>query len=173
MYLKTDNRIRPLIHGGGQERDIRPGTENVAGIAGLAKALEISCRDMEQNRKKIRELKEKMINGLKNNIPGISFNGTSGNVQESLYTVLSANLPVKDKKNIILFKLDLDGIAASGGSACASGALKGSHVIHELQKGGESLTIRFSFSKFNTPEEIDRAVDSLRRILDQVSLTRV
>jgi cysteine desulfurase len=173
LYLKTNKKIHPLIHGGGQERDIRPGTENVAGITGLARALEISCRDMEQNRKKIMDLKLKMISDLKKNVPGISFNGTSGNPEESLYTVLSASLPVKDKKNIILFKLDLEGIAASGGSACASGALKGSHVINELHKGGESLTIRFSFSKFNTPEDVDRAVGSLRKILDQVSLTSV
>jgi cysteine desulfurase len=172
LYLNAGGKIEPLIHGGGQERDIRPGTENVAGIVGLAKALEIAAHGMEKHRKQISGLKEKMIRDLKATIPGIAFNGVSGNMEESLYTVLSINLPAQDKKDLVLFKLDLDHISVSGGSACASGALKGSHVINEIHKGAETMTVRFSFSKYNTPDDVDQAVSSLRRILDQVSLTR-
>ncbi len=172
LYLNTGKKIFPLIHGGGQERDIRPGTENVAGIVGLAKALEIAYADLDQKRIHIQGLKGKMMQQLKKSIPGIQFNGTSGNLDESLYTVLSVNLPFLEKKDMILFKLDLNHISVSGGSACASGALQGSHVINEIRKGVESMTIRFSFSKFNTPEEVDFVVRTLGKIIPQVPLTR-
>jgi cysteine desulfurase len=172
LYLDTGGKIPPLMTGGGQEKEMRPGTENVAGIVGLAKALEIAYRDMEQIRVHVRKLKEQMISGLKESIPAIQFNGNSGNPEASLDTVLSIHLPVRDEKNMILFKLDLDRISASGGSACASGALKGSHVINRIRPEGEGVTLRFSFSKYNTAEEIDQAVKSLRKIYDQVSLTR-
>ena len=172
LYLNTAKKIKPLIHGGGQERDIRPGTENVAGIVGLVKALELAYGDMEQKKAHICRLKQRMIQHLKKKFPGITFNGTSANLDESLYTVLSVNLPMIDKKDMILFKLDLANISVSGGSACASGALQGSHVINEIRKGVESMTIRFSFSRFNTLEEIDIAVQALEKILGQVPLTR-
>ncbi len=172
LYLNTRKKIRPLLYGGGQEREIRPGTENVAGIVGLAKALELAYEGLDQKRAYISGLKERMILQLKKYFPNISFNGASSNLDESLYTVLSLNLPVMDKKDMILFKLDLNNISASGGSACASGALQGSHVINEISRGIESMTIRFSFSRFNTSDEVDFVIKVLQKILGQVPLTK-
>jgi cysteine desulfurase len=172
LYLNTSKKIRPLIYGGGQEREIRPGTENVAGIVGLAKAFELAYTDLEKKKEYIVELKIKMIQELKKYFPGISFNGTSDMLGESLYTVLSVNLPPSEKQDMVLFKLDLNNISVSGGSACASGALKGSHVINEIRKGTEVMPLRFSFSRFNTPLEVDFVVQALERIVRQVPLTR-
>ena len=172
LYLNPRNKIHPLIHGGGQEKEMRSGTENVAGIVGLAKAFEISCRDMEKNRSWIINLKDKMISLLKEQIPGIKFNGNVLDPGKSLYNIVSVSLPVQDDKNLVLFKLDLEQVSASGGSACASGALKGSHVINALGNADGTVTIRFSFSKFNTLKDVDIAVGTLKKILDQFSLTR-
>jgi cysteine desulfurase len=172
LYLKDGASIHPLIYGGGQERDIRPGTENVAGIVGMAKAVEVAYAHLQQNKKYIHGLKEKMIRDLEQHIPGIRFNGASANLNQSLYTVLNAALPTSGKNNMILFKLDLNGISVSGGSACASGALTGSHVLHEIGNWEDTTSIRFSFSKFNTPEEVDYVIQTIRNTLDQVPLTR-
>ena len=166
LYLRSGAGIHPLIFGGGQERDVRPGTENVAGIVGMAKAFEIAYSDLEKNETHIRGLKEKMIRELQNHIPGIVFNGTSGDLNESLYTVINADLPASDKNDMVLFKLDLDQISVSGGSACASGALKGSHVINEISTKEKTTAIRFSFSKFNTAEEVEYVVQTLSRLLN-------
>lgn len=173
LYLDTKKRIQPLLHGGGQERDIRPGTENVAGIVGLATALELANTGLDQKKDHIQGLKIKMTEELKKNFPGISFNGTSGNPDESLYSVLSVNFPTSGKKDLVLFKLDLNNISVSGGSACASGALQGSHVINAIRKGeDDAMTVRFSFSRFNTPEEVDYVIQSLKKTLNQLPLTR-
>lgn len=165
MYINSSTRIPPYILGGGQERDMRAGTENVYGIVGLAKAMEIAYDQLSVNRKLIESLKSRMIKGLKRIIPGVEFNGLSGDIKGSLYSVLSVSLPPSDKNEMILFQLDLKGIAASGGSACGSGALKGSHVISALKTDNERTTIRFSFSKFNTPEEVDYTIDKIKEIL--------
>jgi cysteine desulfurase len=106
-----------------------------------------------------------MIKGLRSAFPGIGFNGSSENIKNSLYSVLSVSLPPSDKNEMILFQLDLKGIAASGGSACGSGALKGSHVLNAIKADKDRTTIRFSFSKFNTPEEVDYTLDKLKEIL--------
>lgn len=173
LYLNTGKKIQPLLHGGGQERDIRPGTENVAGIVGLATALELANTGLDQKKDHVRGLKLKMIGELRKNFPGISFNGTSEDLDESLYTVLSVNFPTSGKKDLVLFKLDLNNISVSGGSACASGALRGSHVINAIRKGeDDGMTVRFSFSRFNTPEELDYVIQSLKKILNQLPLTR-
>jgi cysteine desulfurase len=165
MYINASTRIPPYILGGGQERDMRAGTENVYGIVGLAKAMEIAYADLSRNRKHIESLKSRMVKGLKSAIPGVKFNGSSENIKGSLYSVLSVSLPPSDKNKMILFQLDLNGIATSGGSACGSGALKGSHVINALKADMDRTTIRFSFSKFNTPEEIDYTLNKLKEIL--------
>jgi cysteine desulfurase len=165
MYISNKTRIPPFILGGGQEREMRAGTENVYGIVGLAKAMEIAYGQMEANRKHIESLKARMIKGLRNNFPGVAFNGDSANVEHSLYSVLSVSLPPSDKNDLILFQLDLNGIAASGGSACGSGALKGSHVINALKTDSSRTTIRFSFSKFNTIEEVNITLSTLKKIL--------
>jgi cysteine desulfurase len=166
MYVDAKTRIPPYLFGGGQERELRAGTENVYGIVGLAKALTIAYDQLEANRKHQEDLKLRMIKGLKNIIPGVQFNGTSGDVNNSLYSVLSVSLPSSDKNEMILFQLDLKNIAASGGSACGSGALKGSHVINALNTDTDRSTIRFSFSKFNTVEEIDYTLSALKAIFN-------
>lgn len=165
MYINASTRIPPYILGGGQEREMRAGTENVYGIVGLAKALEIAYDDLSLNQKHIESLKSRMIKGLKKAIPGVKFNGLSGDIKGSLYSVLSVSLPPSNKNEMILFQLDLNGIAASGGSACGSGALKGSHVINAMKGGKDRTTIRFSFSKFNTQKEVDYTLDKINEIL--------
>lgn len=165
MYINSSTRIPPYILGGGQERDMRAGTENVFGIVGLAKAMEVAYDQLSVNRKYIESLKSRMIKGLKKLIKDVKFNGLSEDIEGSLYSVLSVSLPPSDKNEMILFQLDLHGVAASGGSACGSGALKGSHVINALKADDERTTIRFSFSKFNTTEEVDYTLMKIKEIL--------
>jgi cysteine desulfurase len=160
LYMNKKNRVTPEITGGAQEREIRGGTENVYGIVGLAKALEISYRDLEHKFAHISKLKSEMIHALKENIAGIEFNGDpEGN---SLYTVLSVSFPSSDAGNMLLFNLDINGISASGGSACSSGATGGSHVINCIKPGTDRTTIRFSFGKYNTLEDIKTTIEKLK-----------
>ena len=161
MYIDKQNRIHPFIHGGGQERSMRGGTENVYGIIGTAKALEIAYRGMESHQNYIQSLKDRMISQLRISIPDIHFNGDSEDSAKSLYTVLNLCLPVSEDNDMLLFNLDINEISASAGSACSSGASKGSHVIAELDRDDNRAALRFSFSKFNTFEEIDYAVEKL------------
>lgn len=164
MFLRKDKKIFPFIHGGGQERNMRGGTENVYGIIGLAKALEIAYRDIDEHMRHIKALKFRMIDKLRAAIPGVEFHGDCENEDRSLYTVLNVSLPEADENNMLLFNLDLQGISASGGSACSSGATQGSHVLAALYPGSKRGAVRFSFSKFNTAEEIDFAVDKLAEL---------
>lgn len=161
MYIDKRNRIHPFIHGGGQERNMRGGTENVYGIIGTTKALEIAYRDMESHHNYIQGLKDRMITKLQAAIPEIHFNGDSADADKSLYTVLNLCLPASEDNDMLLFNLDINGISASGGSACSSGASKGSHVLAELDRDENRGAIRFSFSKYNTPEDIDYAAEKL------------
>ena len=163
-FIRKDKKIQPLLFGGSQERNMRGGTENVYGIIGLAKALEIAYRDMDEHARYIQGLKSRMIEKLKANIPGVSFHGDSGNPDKSLYTVLNVCLPESEENNMLLFNLDLQGISASGGSACSSGATTGSHVLGALYPGSRHGAVRFSFSKYNTPEEIDLTVKKLSEL---------
>lgn len=165
LYVNGKTKIPPFILGGGQERAMRAGTENVYGIVGLAKAMEIAYGQLDRYRKHIEGLKSRMIEGLKTAVPGVAFNGNSADIPGSLYSVLSVSLPPSDRNEMILFQLDLHHIAASGGSACGSGALKGSHVINALKTDPNRSTIRFSFSKFNTLEEVDYTLLKLKEIL--------
>ena len=165
MFIRKDKKISPFIHGGSQERNMRGGTENVYGIVGLAKALEIAYRDMDEHTKHIKGLKSRMIERLKEAVPGISFNGESGDMEKSLYTVLNVSLPESDTNDMLLFNLDLQGISVSGGSACSSGAAMGSHVLNSLHPDSKRGAIRFSFSKYNEPEEIDIVVDRLQELI--------
>jgi cysteine desulfurase len=161
MYIRNDKKINSFIHGGAQERNMRGGTENVYGIIGLAKALEIAYRDMDEHVAYIKSIKARMIEKLKEQIPGVTFNGDSADLEKSLYTVLNVSLPESDNSDMLLFNLDLQGISASGGSACSSGAAAGSHVLAALYPGSKRGAVRFSFSKYNKPEEIDYAVTKL------------
>lgn len=164
MYIRKDRKIAQFIHGGAQERNMRGGTENTYGIIGLAKALEIAYRDMDAHERQIKALKVRMIERLRASIPGIDFHGDSANLDRSLYTVLNVCLPESDENSMLLFNLDLQGISASGGSACSSGATTGSHVLGALYPQSLKGAVRFSFSKYNTAEEIDFAVDKLAEI---------
>lgn len=161
MYIRKGRKIEQFIHGGAQERNMRGGTENTYGIIGLAKALEIAYRDMDEHKNYIIGLKSRMIEKLKQEIPGVDFHGDSENLDRSLYTVLNVSLPESEENDMLLFNLDLQGISASGGSACSSGASTGSHVLGALYPGSKRGAVRFSFSKYNKPEEIDFVVSKL------------
>jgi len=161
LYINHNNKIHPFIHGGAQERNMRGGTENVYGIVGLAKAMEIAYTAMENHRSHIESLKIRMIARLKDEIEGIAFNGLSEDPNNSLYTVLNVCLPPSDDNDMLLFNLDIDGVSVSGGSACSSGSSIGSHVLAELNRDQNRGAIRFSFSKYNTLEEVDYAVEKL------------
>ena len=163
LYINENVRIKPFIHGGGQERNMRAGTENVYGIVGFAKALEMATNKHEEDSAYIGTLKYYMHEQLKKHIPGVGFNGdVLGN---SLYTVLSASFPKTEKSEMILFNLDINHICASGGSACTSGAEQGSHVIRAINNNPNQVTVRFSFSKHNTKEEVDIVVEKLKELL--------
>lgn len=166
MFIRKEKKLNPFIQGGAQERSMRGGTENVSGIVGMAKALEIAYRDMDKHLQYLKSLKLTMIEKLKDKIPDVRFNGDSENIDDSLYTVLNVSLPAAKEDRMILFNLDLKGISASGGSACASGALSGSHVLNALYPESKRDAVRFSFSKFNTAEEIDFAVNQLALIIN-------
>jgi len=161
IYISKRNRIHPEITGGAQEREMRGGTENVYGIVGMAKALEICYGHLEEKRNHIQGLKNLMIEKLKQEIPDIQFNGDAEG--QSLYTVLSVSFPPSDSGNMLLFNLDLSGISASGGSACSSGSVGGSHVINAICPGTNRTTIRFSFGKYNSTEDVLKAVETLKQ----------
>ena len=166
IYINSNLKIHPLIYGGGQERNMRGGTENVAGIVGLAKAMELAHKEMKEHEAHIQGIKTYMIEKLEREIPGVEFNGDYKG--KSLYTVLNVMFPPTDDAEMLLMKLDINGIACSAGSACSSGSLKGSHVIEALGKNIENRpVIRFSFSKYNTKAEIDFCVTTLKTFFKQ------
>ena len=165
LYVRHDKKITPFIHGGAQERNMRGGTENVSGIIGLATALEIAYKHQAEHRTHIEGLKMRMIQKLQEQIEDIHFNGTSGDIQNSLYTVLNVCLPPSEDNDMLLFNLDINGVSASGGSACSSGSNIGSHVLAELKRDQSRGAIRFSFSKYTTNEEVDFAVEKLAEIV--------
>jgi cysteine desulfurase len=166
LYVNHNIKISPLIFGGAQERNMRGGTENVYGIVGLAKAFEIAHDHMEDHRLHIQNLKSYLINRLQAEIPGVLFNGEI-DPSKSLYTVLNVSFPEMDMGDMLLFNLDINGISASGGSACSSGSNIGSHVLNEINANATRPSVRFSFSKHNTREELDYVVDKLKHIVEQ------
>lgn len=166
LYVNNKINITPLIHGGSQEKNMRGGTEYVYGIVGLAKAMDIAFSKMSLHHEHILKLKKHMILRLNDLIPEISFNGLSSSNSKSLYTILSVSIPKFKNSDLLLFNLDLFGIACSGGSACSSGSSKLSHVISEINKNNNHIVVRFSFCKYNTLEEIDYVVEKLRYLLD-------
>ena len=164
MYVRRDKRFQPMIIGGGQEREMRGGTENVAGIVGLGKAMEITFQNMEEESTHKKELKQLMIQGLKEAIPGITFNGNSEDSEGSIHSVLNVSFPPSPENEFLLFNLDLKGISASGGSACASGATTGSHVLTALDTDPKRGAVRFSFGRYNSAEDISYTVSVLKEI---------
>jgi cysteine desulfurase len=171
LYIRPGSKIQPFVHGGAQERNMRGGTENVYGIVGLAKALEIAYRDMDEKRTRIEKLKKRMIAKLQENIEEISFNGLSADLDKSLYTVLSVSLPPSDISDMLLFNLDIAGVSASGGSACASGSEIGSHVLGALNVDPNRANVRFSLGKYTTEKEVDFAVQTLTQLYSKQALT--
>jgi cysteine desulfurase len=162
LYLKQGTKLTGIYRGGEQERGISVGTENVAGIVGMAKALELSCAGTEVDRQHLEQLKLTMIKLLKKDIPGVNFNGTSESNEDSLYTVLSTSFPKHEQNEMLLFNLDLAGISVSAGSACASGAASESHVLKALSHDPNRAVVRFSFSKFNTLKDIQYVAGKVR-----------
>jgi cysteine desulfurase len=162
LYVSNEIKVNPLIRGGSQERNMRAGTENVYGIMGLAKALDLAYEHLDEHAEKILNLKRYMADRIMNEFLGASFNGDS--LGSCLYTVLNVCLPETDKKEMLLFNLDIEGIAVSGGSACSSGSNVGSHVLTTIGSDPNRPSVRFSFSKLNTKEEVDYALEKLKAI---------
>jgi len=163
IYINENISIKPFVHGGSQERNMRAGTENIYGIVGFAKAFEMAMAGFETDSAYICSLKYYMYEQLKKQIPGVGFNGDV--LGKSLYTVLSVSFPKTEKSEMILFNLDINKICASGGSACTSGAEAGSHVIRAINNDPNQITVRFSFSKHNTKAEIDAVVNKLKELV--------
>jgi cysteine desulfurase len=163
LYINENVRIKPLLLGGGQERNMRAGTENIYGIVGFAKALELATAAFDEDSTYIGSIKKYMHDVLKKNIPGVGFNGDF--FGKSLYTLLNVSLPKTEKSEILLFNMDIHNICASGGSACASGVEQGSHVIKAVNNNPNQVTVRFSFCKNNTKAEVDTVVAGLQEML--------
>jgi len=163
LYINENVSIKPYIHGGSQERNMRAGTENLYGIVGFAKALELATVHYEEHSAAILAIKQYMAGQLQKNIRGIAFNGDT--FGKSLYTVLNVSFPKTEKSEMILFNLDINNICASGGSACTSGADQGSHVIRAINNDPNKIAVRFSFSKNNTKEEIDTVIEKLKELI--------
>ena len=164
LYLNNKHKISPFIHGGAQERNVRGGTENVYGIVGLSEALSLASEEMGNHKSKILSVKKHMISALKNKIKGVRFNGLSESSDESLYTVLNVSIPEIEDQQMFLFNLDINNIAASAGSACTSGSDSGSHVLNEIKTEKNHVNVRFSFSKYNTNEEVDYVIEKIIEI---------
>jgi len=163
LYVNENIKIHPFIEGGAQERNMRAGTENIYGIVGFAKALEMATANYEKERSHIQAIKDHMIQRLETEFEGVRFNADTRG--ESLYTVLSVSFPETEKTEMLLFNLDIHNICVSGGSACSSGASVGSHVIHYLYPEDKIIPVRFSFSKYNTLEEADLVINQLKKLL--------
>lgn len=166
LYARNSHKIRPILTGGGQEKNLRAGTENLHGIVGLAKALEISHGIMAEKQKRLQGYKNQMMKRIQEEIPGAVFNGVT-DPDRSLYTVLNISLPPNKAGEMLLFKLDIEGVCASGGSACSSGASKGSHVLAAIGQPDERTGIRFSFGKFTSEDDVNFAVDKLKKVMTE------
>ena len=164
VYISENIKIKPLLRGGSQERNMRAGTENIYGIAGLALAMELAYKNLKLERSYIEDIKLYMIEKLTSQIEDVQFYAKSADIKNSLYTVLSCHFPETDIAEMLLFNLDILGIACSGGSACASGSNSGSHVLTEIVSETKRPGIRFSFSKFTTKDDIDYTVKQLKSL---------
>jgi cysteine desulfurase len=163
IYINPETPIKPFIDGGAQERNMRGGTENVYGIVGLAKALELATNEMEARVAQISEIRNYLKSRLEETFEGVQFNGDYNG--QSLYTVLNVSFPPNPKNELLLLSMDIAGISCSGGSACSSGSEKGSHVLEAIHADPARKSIRFSFSHYNTREEVDFVVEKLKGIL--------
>lgn len=162
VYICGNNIIKPYMDGGAQERNMRGGTENIYGIAGMANALDLAYANLEEREKKVRTLRDYLAASIRKQIPEAVFNG---DLEGGHYKVLSVSFPDSEKGDMLLMNLDISGISASGGSACSSGIDVGSHVIRHLHAGKKVHTIRFSLSHHNTQDEMDYVVEKLKAAL--------
>ena len=162
LYMRSGAGLKPMIIGGSQERNMRAGTENIYGIVGLAKAMELAYTDLQEHQRHVQGLKDLMKERLLEALPGIGFNGDPSS--DALYTVLNVRFPDDGKGEMLIYNLDIEGIACSGGSACSSGSNKGSHVLGALYPERPGANIRFSFSRYSTKEEVEHVVGVLKRI---------
>ena len=167
-YINKSTKIKSFISGGPQERGMRAGTESVHNIVGMTKALVIADQNMEKEAEYVRSIKIKMIDGLKSLFPDIHFNGDSGDIDKSTYTILNVCFPILNEKASMLdFHLDLKGIACSKGSACQSGSSQGSHVLNEIQSNDQKKfpSVRFSFSHNNKMDDVDYLIETLKEFI--------
>ncbi len=164
LYVNQHIKPNPMIYGGAQERGFRGGTENLIGIAGLSKAFDLAYDDLEGHQKHIAGLKYYFKDELLKRIPDVAFNGSTEE-NESLYTVLNASFPPTPKAGMLLFMLDLKGVACSGGSACSSGSNQGSHVLNGIGADPNRPSIRFSFSRYTTQTEIEETLKIIEELL--------
>ena len=163
-FVRKNSGLQPFILGGSQERGLRAGTESVHNIVGMAKALEIAYAKLDEEQQYLKELKAHAIKQLTSAFPDIHFNGCCSDMERSTFTLVNVVLPIAEEKASLLnFHLDLNGVACSKGSACQSGSTKGSHVLEEVVPTALSKrpSIRFSFSVFNTQDEVDYLVQTL------------
>lgn len=171
LYVNNKVAIHPYIYGGGQERNMRAGTENIYGIIGLAKALELALERHTSDQAHIEGLKKYMIAQLKANFSNLHFNGDYDG--RSLYTVLNVGFPKNDQTEMLLYSLDMKGICVSGGSACSSGANQGSHVLRAVYPDAEMVPLRFSFCRNNTKEEVDSVIGCLKELTAKPTLAGI
>ena len=168
-FIRKNSGLKPLISGGSQERGFRAGTESVHNIVGLEEAFKLAYTHLEAEEEYVRGLKKYFIENIKESIPNISFNGHSGNLDKSTYTLVNIGLPISQERALmLLFHLDIKGIACSKGSACQSGSDAGSHVLNEVlsKEDIKKPSLRFSFSKYNTKKELDYAIGVLKEFIE-------
>ncbi|MGA8852982.1 MAG: cysteine desulfurase family protein [Christiangramia sp.] len=168
-FVRKNSGLKPLIFGGEQERGHRAGTEGVHNIVGLEESLKLAYENIEEEQQYVGGLKKYFIESLKKEIPGVKFNGECENFEKSTYTLINVCLPVSQEKALmLLFQLDLKGIACSKGSACQSGSDQGSHVLNAFcsEEDLKKPSLRFSFSRYNTKEEIDYVVKNLKEFIE-------
>jgi cysteine desulfurase len=169
-FIRKSSGIRPLIHGGEQERGLRAGTEAVHQIVGLTKALELAYTNLEDETNYIKSIKKYCIEQLESYFKDVKFNGMSNDLEHSTYTILNVCLPISpNRSSMLLFQLDLKDIACSKGSACQSGSTATSHVLQEILTDDDlqKPSVRFSFSKYNTTKDIDYTIQVLKEFIDE------
>lgn len=168
-FIRKNSGLKPLIFGGEQERGHRAGTESVHNIVGLEEAFKLAYANLDEERAYISSLKSYFIEQLEEKIPGVKFNGNCRDTQKSTYTLVNVCLPITAEKALmLLFQLDLKGIACSKGSACQSGSDKGSHVLTAFlsEEDMKKPSLRFSFSRFNTKEDLDYVISALTEFIE-------
>jgi len=165
VYMRSDAMLKPMLHGGSQERNMRSGTENITGIIGMEKAMGMAYTKLNEDSKYIQSLKEYFFQKLKEILPDIRVNGNYEH--NSLYTVLNVSFPPSDKGDFLVYNLDISGISVSAGSACASGSDAGSHVLKALHAPPDRGSVRFSFSRYNTKEEVDEVVKAIYELAEK------